>query len=106
MGSSSPRSFLTTAPSLHLATPKSTPLRPCSSSSVSSIATLDPTDRKQTVRSSASGAPWTTTSSRVPPSKTSIHFANELFEYIIYYNNFRPHQALSGKTPKDFAETK
>jgi transposase InsO family protein len=34
------------------------------------------------------------------------HFANELFEYIIYYNNFRPHQALSGKTPKDFAETK
>ena len=34
------------------------------------------------------------------------HFANELFEYIIYYNNFRPHHALSGKTPKDFAETK
>jgi transposase InsO family protein len=31
------------------------------------------------------------------------HFANELFEYIIYYNNFRPHQALGGKTPKDFA---
>jgi transposase InsO family protein len=34
------------------------------------------------------------------------HFANELFEYLIYYNNHRPHQALGGKTPKDFALTK
>lgn len=34
------------------------------------------------------------------------HFANELFEYMVYYNNFRPHQALGGKTPKDFAATK
>src|SRR5882757_2034913 len=34
------------------------------------------------------------------------HFANELLEYLIYYNNFRPHQALGGKTPKDFAEAK
>ncbi|MGT2499847.1 integrase core domain-containing protein [Bradyrhizobium guangxiense] len=34
------------------------------------------------------------------------HFANELFEYMIYYNNFRPHQALGGKTPKDFAAEK
>jgi transposase InsO family protein len=31
---------------------------------------------------------------------------NELFEYLIYYNNHRPHQALGGKTPKDFALTK
>ena len=30
-------------------------------------------------------------------------FANELFEYIVYYNNFRPHQAIGGKTPKEFA---
>ncbi|RED23982.1 integrase-like protein, partial [Rhodopseudomonas thermotolerans] len=34
------------------------------------------------------------------------HFANELFEYMVYYNNFRPHQALGGKTPKDFAADK
>jgi transposase InsO family protein len=31
------------------------------------------------------------------------HFANELFEYLVYYNNFRPHQALGGKTPKQVA---
>lgn len=31
------------------------------------------------------------------------HFENELFEYLVYYNNLRPHQALAGKTPKDFA---
>jgi len=34
------------------------------------------------------------------------HFANELFEYLVYYNNHRPHQALTGLTPKAFAETK
>ena len=34
------------------------------------------------------------------------HFANELFEYIVYYNNYRPHQALAGQTPKHFAEAK
>ena len=34
------------------------------------------------------------------------HFANELFEYLVYYNNHRPHQALAGQTPKAFAETK
>ena len=34
------------------------------------------------------------------------HFANELFEYMIYYNDFRPHQALGGKSPKDFAAAK
>jgi hypothetical protein len=34
------------------------------------------------------------------------HFANELFEYLIYYNNHRPHQALAGQNPKAFAATK
>lgn len=34
------------------------------------------------------------------------HFANELFEYLVYYNNLRPHQALNGMTPKAFADTK
>lgn len=34
------------------------------------------------------------------------HFAKELFEYLVYYNTFRPHQALGGKTPKDFAAAK
>ncbi len=33
-------------------------------------------------------------------------FAKELFDYLIYYNNHRPHQALAGQTPKAFAETK
>jgi len=37
---------------------------------------------------------------------TLDHFANERFEYLVYYNNHRPHQALGGKTPKDFAEAK
>jgi transposase InsO family protein len=31
---------------------------------------------------------------------------NELLEYIIYYNEFRPHQAINGLTPKAFALTK
>ena len=34
------------------------------------------------------------------------HFAKELFEYLVYYNNHRPHQALAGQTPKAFATTK
>jgi transposase InsO family protein len=34
------------------------------------------------------------------------HFANELFEYLVYYNNHRPHQAIGGQTPKDFALAK
>lgn len=32
------------------------------------------------------------------------HFASELFEYLIYYNNHRPHQAIGGQTPKACAE--
>jgi transposase InsO family protein len=34
------------------------------------------------------------------------HFANELFDYMIYYNNHRPHQALAGLTPQAFAKIK
>jgi transposase InsO family protein len=34
------------------------------------------------------------------------HFDNELLEYIVYYNNHRPHQALAGQTPKAFAAAK
>ena len=32
--------------------------------------------------------------------------SDELFAYVVYYNNHRPHQALAGQTPKTFAETK
>lgn len=32
------------------------------------------------------------------------HFKDELFQYILYYNKMRPHQALDGKTPEIFAE--
>lgn len=34
------------------------------------------------------------------------HFKNELLEYMLYYNEFRPHQAIQGMTPKAFALTK
>jgi transposase InsO family protein len=34
------------------------------------------------------------------------HLSNELLEYLIYYNEFRPHQALNHLTPKAFAQTK
>ena len=34
------------------------------------------------------------------------HFSKELLEYLIYYNEFRPHQALNHTTPKAFAHTK
>jgi len=34
------------------------------------------------------------------------HFTTELFDYMIYYNNHRPHQAIGGLTPKAFAQTK
>jgi len=34
------------------------------------------------------------------------HFTNELFEYLVYYNNLRPHQAIGNLTPKAFAITK
>lgn len=37
---------------------------------------------------------------------TVDHFADELLQYMIYYNEFRPHQALGGQTPKAFADTK
>lgn len=33
-------------------------------------------------------------------------FADELMKYMIYYNEFRPHQALGGLTPKAFADTR
>lgn len=33
-------------------------------------------------------------------------FADELMQYMIYYNEFRPHQALGGMTPKAFAQSK
>lgn len=32
------------------------------------------------------------------------HFKDELMQYLIYYNEHRPHQAISGKTPKQFRE--
>ena len=31
------------------------------------------------------------------------HFKDELFQYILYYNQLRPHQALTGKTPAEIA---
>lgn len=34
------------------------------------------------------------------------HFKRELLEYMLYYNEFRPHQAIEGMTPKAFAATK
>jgi transposase InsO family protein len=37
---------------------------------------------------------------------TLNHLANELFDYLVYYNNHRPHQALCEQTPKAFAATK
>jgi len=33
-------------------------------------------------------------------------FADELLQYLVYYNEFRPHQALNHTTPKAFALTK
>lgn len=32
------------------------------------------------------------------------HFKEELFKYIVYYNQLRPHQGINGMTPKDFAK--
>ena len=34
------------------------------------------------------------------------HFSKELLEYLIYYNEFRPHQALNHVTPKAVAQTR
>lgn len=31
-------------------------------------------------------------------------FKDELFQYLIYYNEYRPHQSLDGETPKTFNE--
>lgn len=33
------------------------------------------------------------------------HFCEELFKYMIYYNEFRPHHALGGLPPKAFLDT-
>ena len=33
------------------------------------------------------------------------HFKQELLDYMIYYNQMRPHQALNGKYPKQFADS-
>lgn len=34
------------------------------------------------------------------------HLKKELFEYLIYYNEMRPHQALGGKTPAQFLQNR
>jgi len=31
------------------------------------------------------------------------HFKKELFDYLVYYNQLRPHQSLNGQTPKKFS---
>ena len=80
--------------------------RLCFSSLASSTATQGPTGRKPTARSNASGEPSTRNITDGATFDNLDHFANELFEYLIYYNNHRPHQALGGQTPKDFALTK
>jgi len=33
------------------------------------------------------------------------HFKKELLDYLVYYNQLRPHQALNGISPKDFANS-
>ena len=33
------------------------------------------------------------------------HFEKELFDYLVYYNKLRPHQALDGKTPYEVSKT-
>ncbi len=33
------------------------------------------------------------------------HYQQKLLDYMIYYNQMRPHQALNGKKPKDFADS-
>jgi transposase InsO family protein len=32
------------------------------------------------------------------------HFKDELMQYLIYYNEYRPHQGIGGKTPKDIVD--
>ena len=33
------------------------------------------------------------------------HLKDELLQYMYYYNHMRPHQALDGKTPVEFAQS-
>ena len=87
-------------------TGKSTPSRPCCSNSVSRHRYTRP------YRPQTNGKVerfWRTMDEDVIEGATFDnldHFAKELFEYMIYYNNYRPHQALGGQTPKDFAAAK
>ncbi len=33
------------------------------------------------------------------------HFKDELFQYLLYYNQMRPHQGINGETPQSFAKS-
>ncbi len=75
-------------------------MRPCCSSSASNIRYTRPY-RPQT--NGKVERLWRTLDEDVIEGATFDnldHFANELFEYLIYYNNHRPHQALAGKDPR------
>ena len=36
---------------------------------------------------------------------SNAHFRDELEQYLIYYNEYRPHQGLAGKTPKEMNDS-